>query len=643
MPLVQLHNACLAFGHVPLLEDVQLVIEAKERVCLVGRNGAGKSTLLNVLDGQLPLDSGTLRLEDGIKVARLAQEVPAAATDTLYDTVALGLGDLAGLLSRYHTLSHDVSAGSETALAALSEVQAEIDRIGAWDASQKVDAMLSRLNLPADALMSECSGGIRRRAMLGQALVGEPDLLLLDEPTNHLDINSITALESALLGFPGSVLFITHDRTFIDGLATRIIELDRGALGSYPGTYAEYLNRKTAELAAEAQSNRKFDQRLAEEEQWIRAGIKARRTRNEGRVRRLEAMRLERKARIDVQGRAKLGVDSGTDSGKIVIEAEDVSFAYEDQVIVRDFSTTILRGDRVGVIGPNGSGKSTLLKLLLGELTPSNGRIQSGSKLQIAYFDQERMQLDPERSVRDNVADGTDQIRVGDKTRHVMGYLRDFLFPPERVNSPVKTLSGGERNRLLLAKLFTKPANFLVLDEPTNDLDVETLELLEELLGAFDGTLLLVSHDRAFLDQTVTSTLVLEGNGRVGEYVGGYSDWMRQTESAKPEPGQVEKKQPRAKPAGGGKGGEKKDRAPGPGRPARLSNREARELQALPGLIEELEVRQTALTAETSTAEFYRQDQERIAAHLKSLAELGEELERAYDRWAELEDAQSQD
>ena len=516
MSLVQLQNACLAFGHLPLLDEVDLVVEARERVCLIGRNGTGKSTLLNVLSGTQTLDSGTIRIDKGMKVARLAQEVPDAATATLYETVARGLGDLSGLLSRYHALSHDVATGDAKTLEALSAVQAEIDQIGAWDASQRVDATLSRLKLPADSLMSECSGGIRRRAMLGQALVSEPDLLLLDEPTNHLDIDSIIALEAALLAFPGAVVFITHDRAFIDDLATRIIELDRGTLNSYPGSHADYLRQKNAELAAESEGNRKFDQRLREEEAWIRTGIKARRTRNEGRVRRLEAMRRERAARLDRQGSVKLDLDASSDSGKIVIEADEAGFSYGDQTILRPFSTTILRGDRVGVIGPNGSGKTTLLKLLLGELEPSNGKVRQGTRLQIAYFDQERIQLDPERSVRDNVADGRDQIEIGGRSRHVIGYLRDFLFSPERVNSPVKTLSGGERNRLLLAKLFAKPANLLVLDEPTNDLDVETLELLEELLSGFEGTLLLVSHDRAFLDQTVTSTLVLEGDGRIG-------------------------------------------------------------------------------------------------------------------------------
>ncbi len=595
MPLLQLRDACLAFGHIPLLENVNLVIEERERVCLIGRNGTGKSSLLNVLNGQQALDSGSLEVGDGIKIAKLAQEVPSAASDTLYDTIAAGLGG-------------------------------EEDGIEAWDRSHRIEATLSRLSLPADALMSESSGGIRRRAMLGQALVSEPDILLLDEPTNHLDIDSITTLEAALLSFPGAVLFITHDRSFIDDLATRIIELDRGNLNSYPGSYAQYQKQKAAELAAEAQGSRKFDQELAAEEQWIRQGIKARRTRNEGRVRRLEAMRQERKQRLERQGKAKLALDSSKDSGKIVLQAENVSFAYEQQAIISDFSTTILRGDRVGLIGPNGSGKSTLLKLLLGDLTPASGKVQQGTQLQIAYFDQERLQLNPEQSVRDNVADGTDQIRIGDKTQHVMSYLRDFLFPPERINSPVSALSGGERNRLLLAKLFSKPANLLVLDEPTNDLDIETLELLEELLSSFTGTLLLVSHDRAFLDQTVTSTLVMEGQGHVGEYIGGYSDWQRQTQKSAPV---AVKKQ---------KSAEKEKKTEKPAKKAdRLSYKEERELQMLPDMIEKLEETQQTLTATTSEPDFYQQDQSIVAETMKSLAEVSDELEQAYERWSALE------
>lgn len=641
MPLLQLRDACLAFGHIPLLDHVDLVIEAKERVCLIGRNGTGKSSLLKVLNQRQPLDSGNLWIQDGLKIAQLAQEVPQAESETLFDTVAGGLGDLSGILSQYHTLSLALSNGDERALQQLSAVQEEIDNLGAWDASQKVEAVLSRLKLPAEAHMSQCSGGIRRRAMLGRALVAEPDLLLLDEPTNHLDIESIMALESALLGFAGAVLFITHDRAFINDLATRIVELDRGVLNTYPGTYAAYLKQKANELTAEANSNRKFDQLLAEEEQWIRQGIKARRTRNEGRVRRLESMRRERQARIDRQGKVQLALDTGADSGKIVLQAERVHFNYDNEPIIRNFSTTILRGDRVGVIGPNGSGKSTLLKLLLGQLEPEQGTIKIGTQLQIAYFDQERIQLNEHRSVRDNVADGSDQIQIGDKSQHVISYLRDFLFPPERVNSPVQTLSGGERNRLLLAKLFAKPANLLVLDEPTNDLDVETLELLEELLASFSGTLLLVSHDRAFLDQTVTSTLVLEGDGKVGEYVGGYSDWQRQAQSTAPKRATAQAAPPAdrvkltasAPPA-----------SPAPTkRSKRLSYKEERELQNLPATIESLEAQQTALVDTTTQADFYQQPEADIAAAMQSLADINDALEAAYERWSELEEAKSPD
>jgi len=523
MSIFRLQDAALAFGHVPLLDDTELNIEARERLCLVGRNGTGKSTLMKVISGDQTLDGGQRWERDSLSIAKLAQEVPHGIDATLFETVAKGLGDHAELLKRYHDASNNLDNAGEAELVAFSRLQEEIEQAGVWEGTQAVDATLDRLKLDGDALMSECSGGVRRRAMLGQAMVSEPDLLLLDEPTNHLDIESITALEEALTGFAGTVLFITHDRSFIDNLATRIIELDRGILRSYPGSYSTYLSRREAELAAEADANRKFDQNLAEEEVWIRQGIKARRTRNEGRVRRLEALRTERGARRERSGGVAMRVDSGDASGKIVLEAEKISKSFDGQSVIENFSTNILRGDRVAIIGPNGSGKSTLLKLLLGEYEPTEGSIKRGTKLQIAYFDQEREQLDPERSVRDNVADGIDRIEIGGKSRHVIGYLNDFLFPPARVHSPVKTLSGGERNRLLLARLFTQPANLLVLDEPTNDLDVETLELLEELLADYEGTLLLVSHDRAFIDKTVTSTLVINGT-RVEEHIGGYSD-----------------------------------------------------------------------------------------------------------------------
>ncbi|MFT7651250.1 MAG: ATP-binding cassette subfamily F protein uup [Limisphaerales bacterium] len=627
MPLLQLQKANLAFGHVDLLSDVDLVVNANEKVCLIGRNGTGKSSLLNTIIGEQPLDSGNIWLEDGIKIAKLAQEVPDGDDQTLYETVTSGLGNLSKLLADFHHVSQNVADDAD--LKKLEQLQEGIEQLDGWDVSARVDAVLSRLDLPADALMSQCSGGIRRRAMLGQALVSEPDLLILDEPTNHLDIASISALEEAIRGYSGAVIFVTHDRSFIDGIATRIIELDRGSLKSYPGTYAAYQKRKAQELEAEDDANKKFDQHLAEEEVWIRQGIKARRTRNEGRVRRLESLRKERGDRRNLQGRVAMSVDKGGNSGKIVLEFDDISFGFDDQTIVDQFSTTIMRGDRVGIIGPNGSGKSTLLRLMLGDLQPDTGTIRQGSQLNIAYFDQERMQLDPEKSVRDNLAPGTDQIQIGDRSQHVISYLRDFLFAPERANSPVKSLSGGERNRLLLARLFSKPANLLVLDEPTNDLDVETLELLEELLEAFTGTLLLVSHDRAFLDQTITSSLVLEGNGRVSEYVGGYSDWLRQTKKPTiktPSKPTTEPKQVNEKPVRSNSTPKKS-----------LSFDERKELKSLPAKIEKLENNQVQLSAKTTAPDFYKQDQSSIEPILEELSLLNTELEAAYARWEHLE------
>ncbi|MEM7100058.1 MAG: ATP-binding cassette domain-containing protein [Pseudomonadota bacterium] len=631
MPILQLRKASLAFGHVPLLDDVELIVEAHERVCLVGRNGAGKSSLLKVLNGTHALDSGELRIDSGRRVSFLVQEVPEGIDQSIYATVASGLGDLSTVLARYHALSHQVSLGEKGSLARLSEVQTQIDELGAWDDSNRVESVISRLALDGDALMSESSGGIRRRALLGQALVSEPDLLLLDEPTNHLDIESIQALEAAVTSYAGAVIFVTHDRSFIDKVATRIVELDRGQLNSYPGSYAEYQTQKALEQSAQDERDRKFDQRLAEEERWIRQGIKARRTRNEGRVRRLKKMRQERAQRLDRQGQVKLRLDSANPSGQIVIKTQNLGVSFGDQLVIENFSTTIVKGDRVGVIGPNGSGKSTLLKALLGELVPTQGVVELGTNLEIAYFDQDRLQLDPEATVRDSVVEGTDVVQIGDVSKHVVGYLRDFLFPPERVRSPVKSLSGGERNRLLLAKLFAKPANLLVLDEPTNDLDVETLELLEELLGEYNLTLILVSHDRAFLDQTVTSTLVLEGAGRVGEYVGGYSDWLRQADQSQSSPN----KPPREKQE------DSRGKAAVSRRPEKLSYNEERELAQLPARIEQLESVQAQLSEETSEPEFYRQDQSLIEDRMQALAQITAELEEAYNRWAELEDKQT--
>ena len=633
MPLVRIQDGCLAFGHVALLDHIELNVEERERVCLIGRNGAGKSTLLNVLAGDQLLDSGQMRRGDGVRVAKLAQEVPATADSSLFDVVAAGLGDHSGLLGRYHRASQVLAeAGDAVAsadLEAFGRLQSEVEDAGAWEGSQRIDAVLSRMTLQPDALMSECSGGVRRRAMLGQALVSQPDLLLLDEPTNHLDIEAIDALEEALLGYQGAVLFVTHDRTLIDHLATRIVELDRGALTSFPGTYASYQNRKAALLDAEANSNRKFDHTLAQEEVWIRQGIKARRTRNEGRVRRLEAMRRERALRRDRKGNAKMVVAAGERSGMLVVEVEGVEFAYDDDdPVIRNFSTLILRGDRIGIVGRNGSGKSTLLKLLVGDLSPSNGSIRLGTKLNVAYFDQERQQLDVEATVRDNLAEGAEQIVVNGKSRHVTSYLADFLFPPARVMSPVKTLSGGERNRLLLAKLFSRPANLLVLDEPTNDLDVETLELLEELISEYDGTLLLVSHDRSFLDETVTSTLALAGDGTVVEHVGGYSDWMEYSKRVE-QTSTVDRTSTTEAP-------KRPDRS-SRDRGGKLSYAEQRELDALPDLIESLESAQAEIQARLSDPEFYKTSQDTIAEANKELDDIEKRLNRAYERWQEIE------
>ena len=632
MSLLRVRAGSLAFGHVALLDEVELTIEPRERLCLIGRNGTGKSTLLSVLTGEQSLDTGELWRRDGLRFTMLAQEVPQSDQATLFEVVAAGLGDHSKLLSDYHAASTQLADADDAALAAFGRLQTAIEEAGAWEGSQRVDATLTRLNLDGEARLSQCSGGVRRRAMLGQAMVSEPDLLLLDEPTNHLDIETIDALEEAILGFPGTLLFITHDRTFIDNLATRIIELDRGKLASYPGSYRSYLKRKTAELDAEADQARKFDKNLAQEEVWIRQGIKARRTRNEGRVRRLEGLRRERADRRSRQGQVNLQLASGERSGKLVLEAEDVSFGYASEPVITKFSTSIMRGDRVGIIGRNGSGKSTLLRLLLGDLEPSTGTVRQGTQLNIAYFDQERAQLDPEISVWESLDSGSDQVEINGKSRHVISYLGDFLFPPARVRSPVKSLSGGERNRLLLAKLFTKPANLLVLDEPTNDLDVETLELLEELLSDYAGTLLLVSHDRSFLDRSVTSTLVVGGDGGVTEFVGGYTDWLRQ----RPAPVATASTSPAATTKAKTPATETAPPTTAP-QTQKLSYKERRELEALPEKIEQLEARQAALALQTQDPQFYESAQEEVDTVMRELADIDRELSTAYERWAALD------
>jgi ATP-binding cassette subfamily F protein uup len=627
MALLTLRNVTLAFGGPPLLDGIELQIERGERLCLVGRNGTGKSTLMKLLNGELQADSGEVVREQGLRVARLTQEVPRDISGTVYDVVAEGLGEQGALLGEYHHVSQQLAAGDEKQLAKLERIQHELEANDGWQLNQKVEATLSRLGLPADSEFSALSGGLKRRVLLARELVREPELLLLDEPTNHLDIAAIDWLEAFLLSWGGTLLFITHDRMFLQKLATRIIELDRGRLTSWPGDYETYLKRKEEVLEAEAQQNALFDKRLAQEEAWIRQGIKARRTRNEGRVRALKAMRAERSERRERSGKAKIALQEGERSGKVVIEATAIGCAYEGKTLFADFSTTILRGDKVGILGPNGSGKTTLLQVLLGKLPPQQGKVKLGTKLEIAYFDQHRAQLDEEGSVIDNVGEGSDRVEINGQSKHIMGYLQDFLFTPERARSPVRSLSGGERNRLLLAKLFTKPSNLLVMDEPTNDLDVETLDLLEELLLDYPGTLLLVSHDRAFLNNVVTSTIAFEGEGRLHEYVGGYDDWLRQRPTTEAKAEVAEKPKARPQPV---MEPEKKK--------AKLSYKDQRELDALPQRIEELEAEIETLHAAMAAPAFYQQEGEAIAATKERLQSVEQALSEAYERWESLEE-----
>ena len=625
MPLIQFQNVDYSVGGPLLLEQISLTIEPGERVCIVGRNGAGKSTLMRLMDGELRPDDGEIRLQGGVVVARMAQEVPQDTAGSVFDVVAAGLGDLGTLLAQYH---HAVHEGDMDAMA---RAQTQIEAQHGWDLDRRVQQVLERLELPEDAEFSALSGGMKRRVLLAQALVRNPDVLLLDEPTNHLDIEAIDWLEGFLKSFAGSIVFVTHDRSFLRALATRIIEIDRGALTSWPGDYDNYLRRREERLHAQAQENARFDKLLAQEEVWIRQGIKARRTRNEGRVRALKAMRRERAERRELTGKVKMEVASTQASGKKVIEMADTSQAFSDKIILRDASTTLLRGDKVGIIGPNGSGKSTLLKILLGALTPDAGTVTQGTQLQIAYFDQHRSQLDESRNAIENVAGGADFVEINGSRKHIIGYLQDFLFSPERARAPITRLSGGERNRLLLAKLFAQPSNLLVMDEPTNDLDVETLELLEELLLDYNGTLLLVSHDRDFLDNVVTSTLALEGDGRLGDYVGGYSDWLRQ----RPVAAQEDKATSMDARLRGHD--ESKDIAATPPAKKKLSYKDQRELDQLPARIEQLEADVAERTAAMQDAAFYKQE---AAAQQRANAELAAaqaELDAAYARWEVLD------
>jgi ABC transport system ATP-binding/permease protein len=619
--LITLDDVCLDFGHGVLLDRAKLQISKGERVCLIGRNGAGKSSLLKIIEGQLLPDSGLVRREPNLRMARLAQELPQNRQDTVFEFVAEGLAEVGDLLKAYHVLVQKLSGEHTQAdLDELENLQHLIDEKQGWQSEQKITAMLNRLELKPDLKVSSLSGGWQRRAALARALVTDPELLLLDEPTNHLDIEAIQWLEDQLLDWNVGLVFITHDRSLLQRLATRIIELDRGNLTSWPGDYANFLQRKEEMLHAESRHNAEFDKKLAQEEKWIRQGIKARRARNEGRVRALEALRATRAKRRELQGNASFSLGDAEKSGALVMEAKNIFQQYNHESVINDFSMRIMRGDRIGLIGPNGVGKSTLLNILLGNIEPQQGTVHQGTKLKIAYFDQLRAALDPEKTVAQNVVPGSDVVEINGSKRHIISYLGDFLFTPQRAMTPVKSLSGGECNRLLLARLFSEPANLLVLDEPTNDLDIETLELLEELLAEYQGTLLIVSHDRQFLDNVVTSTLVFEGNGKIQEYVGGYQDWLRQT------------KKQSAAPSKQGKQAKIVSKNPA----KKLSYKEQKELEELPKRIEMLEAEQEKLQQLTASAEFYQETPEKVAQTLAELTKLAAELEMAYQRWVEL-------
>ncbi|QDF98589.1 ABC transporter ATP-binding protein [Azoarcus sp. DD4] len=632
MPLLSVENACLAFGHVDLLDHAEFQLDTGERVALIGRNGSGKSSLLRALAGQATLDDGTVWRQSGLVVAYVPQEADFELERDVFATVADGLGDAARLLVEYHEAMQAVAENASAEhLGRLESLQHEVEAADGWRLSQRVEHMLARLGLPAEAKVSSLSGGGVKRVALARALVAEPDLLLLDEPTNHLDLDGILWLETLIREFRGAVVVITHDRVFLDNVATRIIELDRGRLASYPGRFSDYQRRKAEELDAEDKANARFDKLLAQEEVWIRKGVEARRTRNEGRVRRLEALRRERVARRDRLGNVNLAMDRGEKSGQMVAELTDVTKRYGDRVVVRDFSTRIMRGDRVGLIGPNGAGKTTLLKLILGDLQPDAGTVRRGTRQTVAYFDQLRAQLDPELPLTEVISPGSDYVEIGGERKHVIGYLGDFLFAPQRARSPVKSLSGGERNRLLLARLFARPANVLVLDEPTNDLDIETLDLLEDLLAGYDGTLFLVSHDRAFLDNVVTQVIAAEGDGRWGEYAGGYGDWQR-VQLARDAGRQTEQRaQPQVPKAAAA------SPKPAATRPAKLSFNEKRELETLPDRIAALEAEQTALHARMADPALYQQAPQEVASIKARLDVLDGEIEAAMMRWEELE------
>ncbi|OEF95265.1 ABC transporter ATP-binding protein [Vibrio splendidus] len=637
MALLTIHNGQLAFGDHPLLDRADFALQENERVCLVGRNGAGKSTLMKILSGNIIMDDGKMQITQDVVVSRLEQDPPRNEEGTVYDYVAGGLAEIGEQLKIYHDLLDLIGTDpSEKNLNRLTRVQEQLDHANAWRFEDRVSNVLAALKLTAETKLTDLSGGWQRKAALARALVCDPDVLLLDEPTNHLDVATIEWLEGFLKDFRGSIIFISHDRAFIKSMATRIVDLDRGKLSSFPGDYENYLVEKEEALRVEEMQNAEFDKKLAQEEVWIRQGIKARRTRNEGRVRALKKLREERLNRREVQGKAVIQIDDGQRSGKIVFEAENINFGFEGKEIVKDFSFNIMRGDRIALIGPNGCGKSTVLKLLLDQLKPDSGRLHCGTKLEVAYFDQYREILDPEKSVIDNLADGKQEVTVGGRERHALSYLQDFLFSPKRARTPVKALSGGEKNRLLLARIFLKSNNLLILDEPTNDLDIETLELLEDLLANYQGTLLLVSHDRQFVDNTVMTSWIFEGNGVIEEFVGGYHDAQQQRKQAL-EYRQVEKPSKPAKVVE-----ETPKTAPVKAKPKKLSYKLQRELEALPIHLEELETQIETLQEEVNDPNFFSKSVEQTQPVLDKLSAVEQELEVAFERWEELEALQQE-
>lgn len=633
MPLLTLKQASLAFGHVPLLDHIDFQLDNRECVGIIGRNGTGKSSMLKVAAGLIKLDDGEYWRDPHAKIAYVPQEPDLDPAHDVFTAVSQGLGAVVDQLREYHAISLQLGQAdnTEALLQRLQQLQHQLEAEQAWSLQSRIESVLSKLGLAADTAIHTLSGGWRKRVALAQALVQAPDVLLLDEPTNHLDLEAIVWLEELLLGFHGSVMLITHDRRFLDRLATRIIELDRGHLTEFSGNYSQYQLKKSELLAVEAQHQAKFDKFLAQEEVWIRKGVEARRTRNEGRVRRLEQLRLDRAARRDRQGQVQLQLDAGERSGKLIAELENVHMAYGDKVLIQRFSSRIMRGDRIGLLGPNGAGKSTLLKLILGDIQPTQGRIQLGTNIQVAYFDQMREQLDEEATLADTISPGSDYVQIGNERKHVIGYLEDFLFAPQRARSPVKSLSGGERNRLLLARLFARPANVLVLDEPTNDLDIDTLELLENLLQDYPGTLFLVSHDRAFLENTVTQVIAFEGQGRLAEFGGGYDDWLRYSQQQAAAAGIREVTARPQNPV------EKTATTPLAAPRKKRSFKEQRELEALPGEIEALEQEQADIQSQFAEGSIYKQSPDRVKTYQTRLSEIEQLVIEKMERWEVLE------